>query len=77
MPTATRQPSRIIFERKFAGKNTPALLPTEPGGPCKAMVYVIKPRYRHLLTAEEWSFAHFLAVGKAQFEKAYFGFRRI
>jgi hypothetical protein len=41
------------------------------------MAYVIKPRYQHLLTAEEWSFAYFLAVGKSQFEQAYSGFRRI
>lgn len=50
---------------------------TDRGDPCKAMVYVIKPRYRHLLSDEEWSFAHFLAVGKTQFEGAYLGFRRI
>ncbi len=39
-----------------------------------AMTYVIKPRYRDLLTDEPWSFKNFLAVGKANFEETYFGF---
>ncbi len=39
-----------------------------------AMTYVIKPRYRDLLTGEEWSFSDFLAVGKKKFEKSFLGF---
>jgi len=42
-----------------------------------AMTYVIKPHYSDLLTSEEWSFSHFLTVGKIKFEKTYFGFQEI
>jgi gamma-glutamylcyclotransferase (GGCT)/AIG2-like uncharacterized protein YtfP len=43
----------------------------------KAMTYVIKPRYRDLLTDEEWSFGYFLAFGKKKFEETYLGFQEI
>ncbi len=46
-------------------------------GPCFAMSYVIKPEYSDLLTGEAWSYAHFLAVGKAKFLEAYVGFCKI
>ena len=52
---------------------------TQQSEPCPvaAMAYVIKPEYRELLTGEAWSYGHFLAVGKAEFLKAYQGFRKI
>lgn len=49
-------------------------------GECRemdAMTYVIKPHYYHLLTHSEWSYTHFLEVGKQRFEAAYVGFREI
>ena len=46
-------------------------------GSCLAMAYVIKPEYSHLLTEEPWSYADFLAVGKARFLESYIGFRKI
>lgn len=51
-------------------------LQTEAGS-CLAMAYVIKPEYSHLLTDETWSYADFLAVGKARFLEAYVGFQKI
>lgn len=64
------------FEGKLYARQAVTVITAE-GDPCSAMAYVVKPRYRHLLTGEAWSFAHFLAVGKAEFEKAYFGFRAL
>lgn len=46
-------------------------------GMVDAMTYVIKPKYYHLLTQEEWSYGYFLEVGKKKFKNAYFGFRDI
>lgn len=46
-------------------------------GSCLAMAYVIKPEYNDLLTDEVWSYAHFLAIGKARFLEACIGFRNI
>ncbi len=46
-------------------------------GPCLAMAYVIKPEHSALLTGESWSYANFLAVGKAGFLEAYVGFQKI
>ncbi len=43
----------------------------------KAMAYVITPENRNLLTGENWSYEHFLAVGKAKFLAAYIGFQKI
>lgn len=53
------------------------LVMTKNGTPGKAMAYIIKPEYNHLLTGEPWSYQHFLAVGKAKFLDAYLGFQRI
>jgi gamma-glutamylcyclotransferase (GGCT)/AIG2-like uncharacterized protein YtfP len=64
------------FEGKLYVRREVSVI-TDADSPRQAMAYVIKPRYQHLLTAEEWSFAYFLAVGKSQFEQAYSGFRRI
>jgi gamma-glutamylcyclotransferase (GGCT)/AIG2-like uncharacterized protein YtfP len=50
---------------------------TAQGDPSKAMTYIIKPAYNHLLTGEPWSYQNFLDVGKAKFLKAYLGFQRI
>jgi len=46
-------------------------------GVCSAMAYVVKDCYRDRLNNKEWSYAQFLATGKANFEKAYLGFDRI
>ncbi len=46
-------------------------------GSCRAMTYIIKPQYRHLLTGEPWSFEDFLATGKAEFLNHYQGFQKI
>lgn len=65
-----------IFEGElYARQEVEVILPEH--GVCHAMTYVIKPRYRDRLSDEEWSYAHFLAVGKARFEKDYFGFEKI
>lgn len=45
-------------------------------GRCLAMTYVVRPMYRDRLSNEEWSYSHFLAVGKARFESTYLGFER-
>jgi len=50
---------------------------SEKFGETDAMTYVIKPHYSHILTYTEWSYSHFLDVGKQKFERAYFGFRDI
>lgn len=46
-------------------------------GLTKAMAYVFKPKYKHLLTNEPWSYSRFLAVGKPKFEAAYMGYKSI
>jgi gamma-glutamylcyclotransferase (GGCT)/AIG2-like uncharacterized protein YtfP len=46
-------------------------------GSCRAMAYIIKPQYRHLLTGEPWSFEDFLASEKAEFLNYYQGFQKI
>jgi gamma-glutamylcyclotransferase (GGCT)/AIG2-like uncharacterized protein YtfP len=47
----------------------------ENHGSATAMTYVVKPQFRDLLTAEEWSFSYFLAFGKKKFEETYLGFQ--
>ncbi len=46
-------------------------------GSSRAMTYVFKPQYSHLLTNEPWSYSRFLAVGKQNFEAAYMGYKSI
>ncbi len=62
-----------IFEGEMYQRQEVALL-TENNPRTKAMTYVIKPEYRHLLTDKEWNFSEFLSTGKEKFEKSYFGF---
>ncbi|MFH0784889.1 MAG: gamma-glutamylcyclotransferase family protein [Pseudomonadota bacterium] len=42
-----------------------------------AMAYVITHENHNLLTGENWSYEHFLAVGKDKFITAYIGFKNI
>ena len=65
-----------VFEGEWYERRKVEVVSSEYGA-CPAMVYVIKDRYRDRLTHEEWSYAQFLATGKAKFEKAYLGFDRI
>ncbi|MGB3211458.1 MAG: gamma-glutamylcyclotransferase family protein [Desulforhopalus sp.] len=62
-----------VFEGELYQRQEVTVI-TEEGSTVAAMTYVIKPRYRELLTDQQWSFTEFLAVGKKRFEKSYFGF---
>lgn len=59
------------YERKEVTVQTEAL------GLVKAMAYIIKPQYKHLMTGTAWSFEDFLHTGKRQFEMQYEGFGKI
>ena len=50
---------------------------TELYGLCKAMTYVLHPRFYHLFTGEPWSYQQFLTVGKPLFLQSYLGFEKI
>lgn len=50
---------------------------TSDSGPCRAMAYVLHPRFTHLLTGAPWSYTDFLETGKARFLQAYIGFHKI
>lgn len=65
-----------VFEGKlYERREVEAVSPEY--GVCPAMAYVFKDCYRDRLTNTEWSYAQFLATGKAKFERAYLGFDRI
>ena len=65
-----------VFEGELYERREVEVVSPEYGA-CAAMAYVIKDCYRDRLNHKEWSYAQFLATGKAKFEKAYLGFDRI
>lgn len=65
-----------LFEGEMYERRT-IEISSEEHGTCTAMAYVIKDSYRHRLTNEEWSYAGFLATGKARFENMYLGFEKL
>lgn len=66
-----------LFEGEMYSREAVMVQPREGDKPLSAMVYVIKPEFAHLLTAEEWDFQHFLQHGKRQFEEEYDGFEAL
>lgn len=62
-----------VFEGEYYDRRGVRIY-SEKFGETDAETYVVKPQYCHLLTYTEWSFVHFLEVGKQKFERAYFGF---
>ncbi len=65
-----------IFEGELYQKEKVEVI-TENHGPTTAMTYMIKPRHRHILTGEEWSFNQFLVFGKKKFQETYLGFQEL
>jgi gamma-glutamylcyclotransferase (GGCT)/AIG2-like uncharacterized protein YtfP len=73
-------PTAILRLDTFEGEQyirQEVIVTTEPDGPCKAMTYILHPRYHHLFTGETWNYQEFLVVGKPLFLKSYLGFRKI
>ena len=65
-----------IFEGELYQREEVEVI-TENHGPTTAMTYVVKPRHRHILTGEEWSFNDFLVFGKKKFQETYLGFQEL
>lgn len=64
------------FEGEMYSRITVEVSPAK-GAAYQAMVYVLKPEYKHILTGEAWSYDEFLSQGKEKFINRYFGFKEI
>ena len=63
-----------VFEGDMYDRREVKVNPLDGDAQIPAMVYVVRPEYRHLLTAERWDFASFLERGKGEFTGGYQGF---
>ena len=65
-----------IFEGEYYSREN-VTVQTGAGEEKSTMAYIFKPTYYHLLSEEEWLYSEFLATGKSEFVKDYFGFDKI
>ena len=63
-----------VFEGEMYDRREVLVSPVDGDDQISAMAYVVRPGYRHLLTAERWDFETFLNKGKGQFTGGYQGF---
>lgn len=63
-----------LFEDEMY-ERVPVRIITDAGLTLSAETYLCRPEFRHLLAADDWSFADFLRSHKARFEAEYAGFQ--
>ncbi len=63
-----------VFEGDLYERKEVQVMPMGGSAGISAMVYVVRPECRHLVTAEKWDFETFLEQGKGEFTGGYQGF---